>query len=627
MQIMFLTVSVALTYTLQRAFFCFWNWDYYKDQTSSDLVFSFIKGFQYDLSASASLFAMIFPILILGQWMKLKKQGPQIRFGINATIGALIFALHFPLLILACIDSELVFITGQRFTWGALYNFKEVPGKASSFTSYYFPLMVAYLLLASLMILIIWQSFHQKWAGFGKTKASLIKEHLIVFTILIMFIFCGLQFHPLNFAQANSTQKPILYNLTLNSTYNFIHSLNETEKELERLNSGVAVPQQSLPGFVSGPSFIEGLRPSKPQNVVLFILESFNKEYSDYTPFLNELGRKGISFQHNYASGRRSIEGVSSILAGIPSFLSTPFILTEDFKAPFQGLGSWLRTKGYDTSFFHGAHNSTMHFKELTEKIGIEHYYGLNEYPKPEDHDGAWGIPDHIYMQYMLEVLNKKNKPFFAALFTLSSHHPFKVPAQFKNRFKKSHLDIIESIQYTDESIRLFFDSAQNQPWFKNTLFVFVADHTYKPINPFHQNLISNFEIPLIFYHPTMNWPAHIDNKQVTSQLDIVPSLLDFLGIKSTSPRLCLGKSVFAAGPRSALNYLDRKDILITKDYLAVQFLFKELNVYSPEDQWLQTSLNDKSIQDSASKNLQIQRQHLNDFFKDVSRQPLCPEF
>ncbi len=621
MQILLIAISFALIYSFERAFFAFWNWPYYQNQPFNELLYSFIKGFQFDLSATSTLLLLTLPVFILKTWVKNKEKSPQLRLVLDVLLGALIFASQFPFMILSCIDNELVFITGQRFTWGALYNFKEVPGKTNSFASYYYPLVVACIIFGILMILSI---------AFSLRKVKYFSQatnNILAVCGLLLFVFCGLQFHPLDFAQANSSQKPILYNLTINTTYNFLHSLEENEKEHERLKSSFHYTKDQLPGALSKPTLLEGHRLSQPQNVVIFILESFNKDYNEYTPFLNELAKKGLSFEHNYANGRRSIEGVSSILAGIPSFFSTPFILTDYFNTPFQGIGNWLQAAGYNTSFFHGAHNSTMHFNELTQKIGIQNYYGLNEYPHPEHHDGAWGIPDHLYLQYMLKMLSQKKKPFFASVFTLSSHHPFKVPEEFKNKFKKGPLDILESIQYTDESIRLFFEAAKKEAWYNNTLFVFVADHTYKPISPFRQNLISTYEVPLIFYHPKFHWPKDIDRNQITSHIDIVPSVMDFVGVKSKTPRLCLGKSVFAQGPRSAINYLDRKDLLITSDYRVTQFLFGSLDVFSTEDNWLQKPIENEKIVESAKEDLLLHRKYLKDYFENYSQQSLCPEF
>jgi phosphoglycerol transferase MdoB-like AlkP superfamily enzyme len=109
--------------------------------------------------------------------------------------------------------------------------------------------------------------------------------------------------------------------------------------------------------------------------------------------------------------------------------------------------------------------------------LGYNHYYGKTEYNNDEDFDGVWGIWDEPFFQFFSKTLTTKKQPFMATLFSVSSHEPYKVPEKYKNKFPKGTVNIHESIGYTDYALKQFFATAKKQPWYNNTIFVFVADH------------------------------------------------------------------------------------------------------------------------------------------------------
>src|SRR5690606_14279042 len=136
-----------------------------------------------------------------------------------------------------------------------------------------------------------------------------------------------------------------------------------------------------------------------------------------------------------------------------------------------------LGEKGYETAFFHGAPNGSMGFSAYMQLAGIKNYYGKNEYNNDDDFDGIWGIWDEPFMQFMAKKLDTFKQPFFSSFFSLSSHHPFKVPEHYAGKFPKGQLPLHEPIGYVDNALRQFFNTASKSEWYKNTLFVIVADH------------------------------------------------------------------------------------------------------------------------------------------------------
>lgn len=282
--------------------------------------------------------------------------------------------------------------------------------------------------------------------------------------------------------------------------------------------------------------------PSTKPNVVVIILESngreymgsFNKNqkipgYKGYTPFIDSLAQHSLIFTNAYANGFKSIHGMSSILAGIPSFkdayTSSPYV-----KQKTQSLVSVLNDQGYDTSFFHGAPNGSMGFLGFGNILGITHYYGKNEYNNDADFDGVWGIWDEPFFQYMKTVLDKKPQPFMATLFTVSSHEPYKVPEKYAGKFPKGDVNIHEGIGYTDFALKQFFAKAKKQPWFKNTIFVMVADHTNTIFYEEYRKEFMRNTVPILFYTADERFKGERD--EWAQQIDIYPTILDMIGYK-----------------------------------------------------------------------------------------------
>jgi phosphoglycerol transferase MdoB-like AlkP superfamily enzyme len=191
-------------------------------------------------------------------------------------------------------------------------------------------------------------------------------------------------------------------------------------------------------------------------------------------------------------------------------------------------IASLLKKEGYMTAFFHGGINGTMNFTDWSASAGYDLYFGRDEYNNDDDFDGFWGIWDEPFMQFAVKKMNRFKPPFHAALFTLSSHHPYFVPRQYKNKFKKGVLENAESVMYADNALRQFFARAKESPWFNQTLFVLVADHAGISGKEFYSNSVGNLSIPIVFYEP-----GHALEGVYTEtfcQTDILPSVMHRLG-------------------------------------------------------------------------------------------------
>ncbi|MGZ4056351.1 MAG: LTA synthase family protein [Bacteroidia bacterium] len=310
----------------------------------------------------------------------------------------------------------------------------------------------------------------------------------------------------------------------------------------------------------------------KKLNVFIIALESFSKEYvgalngrpTGYTPFLDSLIGQSLTFTNAYANGKTSITGIPSIVASIPTWMNEPYISSQYGSNQINSLASLLRQQGYYTAFFHGGTNGTMGFNAFAGLAGYNNYFGRTEYNNEKDYDGNWGIWDEEFFQYTAKTISTKKEPFFVTLFTLTSHHPYPVPEKYKGKFKEGPLPIEHSIGYTDYALRKFFETAKKMPWFNNTLFVLSADHTGISSDPFYTTKIGNGTIPIIYYLPNSNLKK-LDST-ITQQIDIMPSVLDYLNYPSNY--FAFGNSVFdSLGPHNAMIYNAGLYQFLEKDY------------------------------------------------------------
>lgn len=310
------------------------------------------------------------------------------------------------------------------------------------------------------------------------------------------------------------------------------------------------------------------------KNVVILIVESFGREYigafnkdlengqyKGYTPNVDKLIAKSCVFRHSFANGHKSIDGMPSVLCGIPMFVE-PFILTPSSMNNYTGLPGLLAQWGYDTAFFHGANRGSMGFLAFAKKIGFKNYYGRQDYAADKrfggdsDFDGNWGIWDEPFMQYYCTKMGEMKQPFMTAIFTVSSHHPFVVPKEYKAVYKEEGLPIHKCIRYTDHAIGRFFASAEKQPWFKNTIFVLTSDHTNQTDHAEYQTSIGGFSAPIIIYDPSGEIKPGMRDA-VAQQIDILPTVLTHLGYDKSY--LGFGSDMLGTPSEDtyAVNYVD----------------------------------------------------------------------
>ena len=281
-----------------------------------------------------------------------------------------------------------------------------------------------------------------------------------------------------------------------------------------------------------------------PKNVVVLIVESFGREYigalnktlengqyKGYTPRIDSLIAQSVTFTHSYCNGRKSIDGMPSILSSIPMFVE-PFFLTPASMNHVTGIAGLLGKKGYQTAFFHGAQRGSMGFMAFARSTGFQNYYGredFNQDPRfngDDDFDGMWAIWDEPFLQYYVTKMSDMKEPFMTAVFTASSHHPYQVPEKYREVYPEEGIIMHKCIRYTDMALGKFFDTARRQPWFQNTVFVLTSDHTNLSDHPEYQTDLGGFCSPIIIYEPGRE-PEMQD--KIAQQIDILPTVIGML--------------------------------------------------------------------------------------------------
>jgi len=349
-------------------------------------------------------------------------------------------------------------------------------------------------------------------------------------------------------------------------------------------------------------------------NVVILIVESLSREYigafnkqmgienhESFTPFLDSLSSKSLIFPNTFANGRKSIHGMSSVLAGIPSFkvayTSSPYANQDT-----QSIVSVLNEMNYDTSFFHGAPNGSMGFLGFGNILGFDHYYGKTEYNNDDDFDGLWGIWDKPYLKHVNTVLALKKQPFMATVFTLTSHSPYVIPKEAKGKFPKGYLPMHKCIGYTDNALKVFFEDAKKQDWYNNTIFVITGDHGNQVYYKEYMKTINRSVVPIIVFKPESDLIG--EDYSLAQQIDIYPTLTDLVGYN---------KPIRSWG-RSLLNDTIVKPYAVTHNGLSLQLQQdnhiyvmdneKEIGFFNIEDKGLKHPL--KNVSDSTKNILRI---------------------
>lgn len=556
---------LIILYSISRLFFIVLNLSYFNDITFSSLLVALGAGIRFDIAA------IVFTNLFLLFWILpgayknnriFQKCGDILFFSVNA----LAIMSNF-------IDAKFFDFINKRSTTAVLSLLgpdEDIWPLLPAFLKDYWYVALSWLIVMVLFWHWMPRMNFKKIRPEAMTMKNAIWQSLI-FTGIFLFLFWGARgtkLKPISMIDATSYVELKNVPIVVNTPFSILKTMeNENLPDLNYMK------EEQLKQYFQTEHQYKGNQPFEKKNVVIFILESFSKEYCEflgglegYTPNLDSLLKLSRVYPEAYANGTQSYEAMPAIIAGIPSLMERPYSGSNYADNYIETIPSLLKKERYQTSFYHGGNNGTMGFSNFARVAGIESYKGRNEYNNDADYDGYWGIWDESFLDYFANDLSRTTEPFFSAIFTLSSHHPYNVPEKYKDQFREGKLPILKSIAYADYALGRFFKEAAHKPWFKNTLFVFTADHAAQAVKTDYNSTTGMFSIPLALYCPSDTALIGIDST-VCQQIDIMPTVLDYL--RYPKPYTSLGKSLFDKEARHyAINYVNGIYQLIGKQYV-----------------------------------------------------------
>ena len=579
------------------------NWSVLGGNFTSGNMGEVLKGgLMFDTSAIMYTNSLYMVLMLLPLHLKECRGWQKMAKSVFVVVNALAICINLA-------DSVYFKYTGRRTTATIFSEFGN-EGNLGSVIGVEF-LNHWYLVLLALGLIVALAKLYAMPSSVLKIK-SMFKYYVVQLLALLLFLpMCiggmrgGLTkaVRPITISNANQyVDRPEDAALVLNTPFSLIRTIGKNVfvipnyMEATRLDEVYSPVRQSVADSVA----------AKKKNVVVMIVESFGSEYigalndyEGYTPFLDSLISKSLIWEHSFGNGRKSIDGMPSVLSSIPMFVE-PFFLTPASVNNVGGLARELVKDGYYSAFFHGAENGSMGFQAFSRATGFEDYFGRTEYNQDNrfqgdaDFDGMWAIWDEPFLQYMALTMNEFREPFVSAVFTASSHHPYKIPEAYQEIYPEEGLVMHKCVRYTDHALKRFFETASKQPWFKNTLFVLTADHTNLSEVPEYQTSLGGFRVPIVFFDPSGEMPTG-QRKGIAQQIDIMPTVLGYLGY--TQPYVAFGFDLFhtPAEDTWAVNYLNGIYQYVKGDYL-IQFDGVTLKaVYSfKEDKLLEHNLIDK---------------------------------
>ena len=537
-------LMVYVVYFIARIAYLLENWSYFSPNLSFGHIMEMLAGgLVFDTSAILVTNIPYIVIMLFPLHQKETKIYQQVSKGVFLFINGLALAVNL------C-DAVYFRFTMRRTTTTIFSEFSNEGNLGGIFLTE--TLRHWYLVL--LFVFIVWLMY-RLYRTAGLYRRELVWWRYDVATLLSLaafapFVVAGIRggfttaVRPITISNANQyVDRPVEAALVLNTPFSLYRTIGKAvfvvpdyyqdEKEMTSVYVPIHVPNDTIP--------------MTKKNVVVLIVESFGREYigalnknlengqyKGYTPCVDSLISRSITFTRSFCNGRKSIDGMPSILSSIPMFVE-PFFLTPSSMNHVSGIASLLAGEGYETAFFHGAQRGSMGFMAFARSTGFQQYYGREDYDEDkrfggdDDFDGMWAIWDEPFLQYYVTKMSEMKEPFMTAVFTASSHHPYEVPEKYKDVYPEEGIIMHKCIRYTDMAIGKFFETASKQPWFNNTIFVMTSDHTNMSDHDYYQTDLGGFCSPIIIYEPgNPDCQPEMQDK-IAQQIDILPTVMGML--------------------------------------------------------------------------------------------------
>lgn len=510
---------------------------------------SFLVGLRFDLASSMMISGLFLLLLNLPGKFKLNKT-------YRIVVVSIFFLVFLAALLISFGDIYYYQFSKRRISYEIFNLLKSIP-ELWSIVLKDFLLQLIFASATIVLLGFVWfKLLISKTKGTPQGIANDIIYFILMIAVIVLSIRGGFQLKPLRESYAFRNDNIALGHLSLNAVFTTIRTLNrgdlrqynfyplseskDTMKELLKadnevyLNSEYPLMRQRVLGHGG----------QNKMNVVIFVMESWSgglidgKNVENSTPNFREMVKKGIHYTNFYASGQRTIQGIQAIVSSIPNVAYDDILGSPIEQNKLRPLGNILKEFDYTTIFIHGARAGSMGFEAFSKLSGFDSYISKDDFNLDEvQDDGTWGIFDHYVFERANKEFVKTGKPFLGVVISLSSHTPYAVPSEEFNYYDSTvtNYKFLNSLRYSDWSLGKFFEAAQREEYFNNTLFIIVADHAE---GTGEKSLVELFRIPCLFYAPLFLKPSF--DSTVHSQVDILPTILDVLNLPAVHSSLGL---------------------------------------------------------------------------------------
>jgi phosphoglycerol transferase MdoB-like AlkP superfamily enzyme len=432
-----------------------------------------------------------------------------------------------------------------------------------------------------------------------RRSASHATQPLHVGTALVLtpvlFLLCALaarstlDHRGVNPSMVAISTDPMVNDLALNSTYSLLYAVAEGRAEPEggfrygSMSDDEALRRVRAEMRVAPEDFIAGDVPTlhrqlataphgRPKNLVIVLEESLGAEFvgalggRPLTPHLDELARDGLWFENLYATGTRSVRGLEALTTGFTPTPAQSVVKLGKSQRNFFSIARVLRNAGYDTSFIYGGEAQFDNMRRFFMNNGFDFVVDEGDFSGPV-YRGSWGVADEdLFARADEEFAKPRERPFFSLVFTTSNHSPYEYPdGRIELYDPATPHTVNNAVKYADYALGQFFARARKQPYWKDTVFLVIADHNSRvygaelvPVEHFHiPALILGGGIAPAVYAP------------VASQIDMPPTLLSLIGISSEHPMIGhdLTLPKFADYPgRAIMQYGDTQGYMVGRE-------------------------------------------------------------
>lgn len=531
-------------------FFLFWVLFFFLDRVVFLIYFSdklrgqsfahILSVFGYSMRLDASMIAYIsaIPFLIYLVFLFLRKTSIPAKAGKIYVLGLLvIFSL------ISIINLNLYREWGSKINYRALDLAFNSPREAIASSSSS-PLFLSLAIFTGLLlggIVISDKIIDYRMADSEKPVLNKITGSIAGIILLVLLARGGWQLSPINQSMSYFSTETVLNHAAVNTEWNLIQDvLNNkygndnpykyySREEADRIVAGLFKKPDT--------ATVPVLKTTRP-NIVMIIVESLTAELvgslggeKGVTPNLDSLSEKGILFEQVYAAAGRTDKGVVATLSGFPSQAVRSIMKENGKQEKLPGIAKELQAEGYQTRFYYGGESEFFNMKSYILSHGYQKLIDQHSFNK-KDMNSKWGTYDGKVFDKNLRDMDTVREPFFSTILTLTNHEPFELPVE--PHFKGDNVEnkFRSTTYYTDSCLGAYFREAKKKSWYKNTLFIILADHSHRLPGNITEYDPKRYRIPLLFLGDVIHEEFRGTRIERTgSQTDLPSTLLSQLGM------------------------------------------------------------------------------------------------